>query len=304
MKATFNFGRLKTTKMKEAGLHFVGRYAKSVALLLVAILILSQFGCGGEHLPPQPYLVLYALEAEGKLIGEQMSVRRIEKHLGRPVMVGQISGKDVVLAESGIGMVNAAMTAQKMIDYYNPQGVIMTGIAGSLDSTVHVGDIVVCGNWIEHDYGYVGNDGFEPMALWVYLPDEDSLRQTSGFPVDEAMLSVAERLSNSALDLEKIGPRHPQLLVGGVGVSGNTFIDSEEKRQWLSQQFGALITDMESAAVAQVCAVNGLPFIVFRSASDLAGGSGSETAQNELNEFFKIAAGNSSKVVIRFLKEL
>ena len=290
--------------MKGAGSLLLGRYAKSVALLLIASLILLQFGCGGEHLPPQPYLVLYAFDAEGKLIGEQMSVNRIEKHLGRPVMIGQISGKDVVLAESGVGMVNASMTAQKMIDYYNPQGVIMTGIAGSLDSTVYIGDIVVCRNWIEHDNGYVGNDGFEPTALWVYLPDEDSLRQTSDFPVDEAMLSVAERLSNSVLDLEKIDSRHPQLLVGGVGVSGNTFIDSEEKRQWLSQEFGALITDMESAAVAQVCAVNGLPFIVFRSASDLAGGSGSETAQNELNEFFKIAAGNSSKVVIRFLGEL
>ncbi len=290
--------------MKRAGLHFVGRYAKTVALLLVAILILSQLGCGGEHPSPRPYLVLYAFDSEGKLIGEQMAVRRIEKHLGRPVMVGRIFGKDVVLAESGFGMTNAAMTLQKMIDVYNPRGVIMTGIAGSLDSTVHIGDIVVCQEWIEHDYGYVGNDGFEPTALWVYLPDEDSLRQTSGFPVDNAMLSVAERLSNSALDLGKIDSRQPQLLVGGVGVSGNAFIDSKEKREWLSQQFGALITDMESAAVAQVCTVNGLPFIVFRSASDLAGGSGSETAQNELNEFFKIAAGNSSKVVIRFLREL
>ena len=290
--------------MKVPGSLLLGRYPKTVALLLVAILILSQFGCGGEHLSPQPYLILYAFDAEGNLIGEQMSVRRIEKHLGRPVMIGRISGKDVVLAESGFGMTNAAMTLQKMIDVYNPRCVIMTGIAGSIDTMVHIGDIVVCRSWIEHDYGYIGSDGFEPTALWVYLPDDDSLRQTSGFPVDGAMLSVAERLSNRVLDLEEIGLRHPQLLVGGIGVSGNAFIDSKEKREWLSQQFSALITDMESAAVAQVCTVNGLPFIVFRSASDLAGGSGSETAENELNEFFKIAAGNSSKVVIRFLSEL
>lgn len=290
--------------MKNACFCLLGRYAKSVALLLVASLILLQFGCGGEHLPPQPYLVLYAFDAEGELIGEQMSVRRTERHLGRAVTVGQISGKEVVLAESGVGMTNAAMTVQKMVDLYKPQGVIMTGIAGSIDSMVHIGDIVVCQKWMEHDYGYIGHDGFEHKELWVYLPDEDSIAQTSTFLVDNELLSIAESLRNVELDLEKIGLRDPKLLARGVGVSGNSFIDSKEKREWLSDKFGALIVDMESAAIAQVCTVNGIPFIVFRSASDLAGGSGSETAQNELDEFFEIAAGNSSKVVIRFLKEL
>ena len=65
--------------------------------------------------------------------------------------------------------------------------------------------------------------------------------------------------------------------------------------------FNALITDMESAAVAQVCAVNDVPFIAFRSASDLAGGSGSDSAKDELREFFKVAATNSSMLVIKFL---
>jgi len=65
-----------------------------------------------------------------------------------------------------------------------------------------------------------------------------------------------------------------------------------------------MTTDMESSSVAQVCIANGIPFIVFRSASDLAGGSGSETAGAELESFFKVAADNSSKVVMEFLKRL
>ena len=103
------------------------------------------------------------------------------------------------------------------------------------------------------------------------------------------------------IPFKMIGDRTPRLIVGGTGVSGNSFIDSKEKRLWLQENFNAMVTDMESAAVAQVCAVNGLPFIIFRSASDLAGGSGSETATDELEQFFKIAADNSSSVVLRFL---
>ena len=102
--------------------------------------------------------------------------------------------------------------------------------------------------------------------------------------------------------LDSIGDRIPQLIVGGNGVTGNQLIDQVEKRLWLSENFDALVTDMETAAVAQVCTVNGIPFIAFRSASDLAGGSGSSTAETEINRFFEVAAINSAKVVMKFLE--
>jgi adenosylhomocysteine nucleosidase len=94
------------------------------------------------------------------------------------------------------------------------------------------------------------------------------------------------------------------LIIGGVGVSGNAFVDNAEKRIWLVENFDALITDRESSAVAQVCTVNGVPFIVFRSASDLAGGSGPSSARGELEEFSKIAAINSSLFVVKMLSRL
>ena len=123
-------------------------------------------------------------------------------------------------------------------------------------------------------------------------------------PVDSALLATAEGLETGQLGLDSIGTRLPRLMVGGAGVTGNTFIDSKEKRSWLVENFEAMVTDMESAAVAQVCIANDVSFVVFRSASDLAGGSGSETAQAEMDEFYQIAAGNASKVVMAYLARL
>jgi adenosylhomocysteine nucleosidase len=248
--------------------------------------------------------VLYAFDAEGALLEEQMTISSTDTLLGRPVVLGLLSGEDIVLAESGIGMTNAAMTAQKMIDRYDPQGVVFSGIAGAIDSSVQIGDIVVCRQWRPHDYGYIGAEGLEPRGCGVYQPEKDSVVLTTTFYADSGMLAIAAHLVERDLGLDSIGSRRPSLIVEGVGVTGNTFIDSHDKRQWLSREFSALVTDMESAAVAQVCCVNELPYIIFRSASDLAGGSGSQTAEAELDQFFEVAADNSSKVVTAFLGEV
>jgi len=269
--------------------------------LLIAISLLA--GCkqrtddaSGERL-----LILYAFSAEGELLSEQMTIDTVEIHLGREVQVGRSAGHEIVLAASGVGMTNAAMTTQRMIDVYDPRAVIFTGIAGGIDSSVHIGDIVVAERWRQHDYGYIGADGFVHGSIWVYVPTDDSLLRVTDFFVDKGMLDVAGAVDVGDLTLESIGERKPRLMVGGVGVSGNTFIDSKDKRAELSTVHEALVVDMESAAVAQVCAVNATPFIAFRSASDLAGGSGSETAGEELDQFFKVAASNSAQVVVAFL---
>ncbi|UCG61342.1 MAG: 5'-methylthioadenosine/S-adenosylhomocysteine nucleosidase [Candidatus Zixiibacteriota bacterium] len=289
----------------------IGRQLKSkpagfwIALGAPFVLLALVFsGCATSADSSQPYLILYAFEEEGELIRDNMSSITAEQLLGREVARGRLSGKDIVLAELGIGMNNAAMTAQKMLDVYRPKAVIVSGIAGSIDTSVHIGDIVVCDSWIVHDYGYVGRDGFIPYGIEVVLPGSDSLSTVEGFDVDSALIHVVEAIDVASLSLSGVADRAPQIRVRGVGVSGNAFIDSEEKRLWLSDRFAALITDMESAAVAQVCAVNDVPFIAFRAASDLAGGSGSETARAELNEFLRVAADNSSSVVMKYVEIL
>ncbi len=283
-------------------------YAKRIrialSITLSALMLLSIAACNKTNESSRPILIMYAFSAEGELLAKKMQSGVQESVLGRSITVGKFNGHDVVLAESGIGMTNAAMTAQMLIDRFNPSKVIFSGIAGAIDSSVHIGDIVVCEKWATHDYGYIGKDGLIPGDIDIYSPVHDSVIEQIYINTDSSMLAVVRKISGQELILDPIGKRIPEVIIGGVGVSGNTFIDSREKRRWLSKNFSALVTDMESAAVAQVCAVNGIPFIVFRSASDLAGGSGSESATAEIKQFFRVAARNSARVVLQFLDEL
>ncbi len=273
-------------------------------MLVPFFLLLFLLHCQIQERPHSQFLILYAFDAEGQVLTEKMNIRETQTILGRPVISGELSGKNIVIAESGVGMTNAAMTAQKLIDEYQPEATIFTGIAGAIDTSVHIGDIVVCESWITHDFGHHGADGFRPRGIKFYSPQPDSLVRRSLFRVDSSMYEVADDLTEQIITLQKIGGRTPRLLAGGIGVSGNAFIDNPEKRIWLNETYDALITDMETAAVAQVCAVNDIPFIAFRSASDLAGGSGSESAREEMDEFFEIAAENSCLIVIKFLENI
>jgi adenosylhomocysteine nucleosidase len=248
--------------------------------------------------------VLYAFGPEGERIAGQMENVTEETWLGRTVKKGDLAGRPIILAESGIGMTNAAMSTQKLIDIYEPRAVIMTGIAGALDSAVNIGDVVICDRWVQHDYVYASDEGSRHRVSWVYSPGQDSIVGIGSFPVDSTLMSVARRLRGREMGLGEIEGRPPRLHVGGTGVSGNAFVDSKEKRREFVSQFGAMIVDMESTAVMQVCYVNGVPALVFRSASDLAGGSGKATAREEMNRFFEIAADNSAAILEAFFEEM
>jgi adenosylhomocysteine nucleosidase len=272
--------------------------------MAMAIILVVPSGCSDHAVSSSPYLVLYAFDEEGQLLAMNMSVQETDSILGRPIHIGELSGKDIVLAESGVGMTNMAMTLQRLIDIYHPRGVVFSGIAGAIDNSVHIGDIVVCKTWRAHDHGFYQAEGFRPTNIITFDGSAGHIVGTSTFVVDSAYLALAARLDKQQFSFARIGDREPDLFVGGIGVSGSSFINNYEKRIWLQEEFGALITDMESAALAQVCVANDIPFIVFRSSSDLAGGSVSESAEAEMDQFFSIAADNSSKVVMRFLAEL
>jgi adenosylhomocysteine nucleosidase len=246
---------------------------------------------------------MYAFDQEGALLRSKLTLQDSLWVKGKVFWLGRLEGKEVVIVNSGVGMTNAAMTAQLLIDRYNPAEIIFTGICGGIDSSKHIGDIVIPDMWATHDYGYYGKDGFIPDSIYVALPGEAKESGVLFFEVNKNLLEKASS-AVQGVGLKLIGERTPQIKIGGKGVSGNTFIDQKEKREFLKEKFDAQIVDMESAAVVQVASVNGIPVLVVRSCSDLAGGSGSETAGAELNEFFKVAADNSANFVLELLKNL
>ena len=224
---------------------------------------------------------------------------------GRIFWEGELQGKDAVVVESGVGMTNAAMITQLLIDKYSPEKIIFTGICGAIDSANHIGDVVIPEKWVTHDYGIYDKNGFSPESLVMVMAGESERRFVMFFPVDRDLLKIAEASFEKVTDKFKpIRKRIPQVRIGGVGTSGNSFIDQREKRFWLKERLDAQIVDMESAAVVQVANINKVPILVIRSCSDLAGGSGSSTAQEEMSQFFKVAADNSAMFVWEMLSQM
>ncbi len=236
---------------------------------------------------------------------------------------GWIAGHAVVLFTSGVSMVNAAMNTQLVLDRFNIQRIIFSGIAGSANPEYHIGDVVIPAQWTQYeetvaarqlpDGSYqvpsfessdIPNFGFWfPQPVTVTSNAHPEGENLYWFAVDPAMLAVAQDVANRIALLSCTADNvcldaQPMIHVGGSGVSGQTFVDNAEYRDYVFATFNADSIDMETAAAAQVAYANSVPFLAFRSLSDLAGGGPGE---NEIGTFFGLAADNAAKVTVAFL---
>ncbi len=246
---------------------------------------------------------------------------------GRTFTTGSLAGNDVVLFLSGISMVNAAMTTQLVLSNFNVTGIIFSGIAGGVNPELHIGDVTVPTQWGQYqEQFFAREDGDGDVNTWemgwhgapygnygMMFPqdvdvtatgmDPDSIEERFWFAVDEGMLEVASSLTDISFetcsDDSTCLDAAPELVIGGNGVSGSTFVDNGDYRAWVWDTFSAQALDMETAAVAHVAYANDVPYIAFRSLSDLAGGG---DGANELPVFLSLAAQNSATVVVAFLE--
>jgi adenosylhomocysteine nucleosidase len=296
-----------------------------ISVILVSCLPVQKLD--STRIDPSPHLVIMsAFEPELTQLLSQTNVTDTYVINGRTYHVGELAGKEVVLVLSGVSMVNAAMTAQTVFDYFDVDGIIFSGIAGGVNPGLAIGDVVVPAQWgqyQEQTFARETANGWEagssvpefgnyemmfPQYLSVARKDSkpDNEERRFWFPVSEDMLEVAKSIATE-VQLSDCTPiklclgHEPKVVVGGNGVSGPTFVDNASYRDWVWQTFQADALDMESAAVAHVAYVNKVPFIAFRSLSDLAGGGPGE---NEISTFFQLAADNSANVVIAFLGKL
>jgi len=294
--------------------------------IVVAVLcLLSAMSAGplraADRLDATPRVaVISAFEPEWKALKAELDGAASHHANGVEFVTGKLAGRPVVVFLSGISMVNAAMTTQLALDRFDVTGIVVSGIAGGVDPSLHVGDVVVAGRWgqyLEAVFAREADGKFQPPP-WMktpypnhgmIFPTEVEVRsgksgpeKRTWFESDAGMLAAAGKID--ALVLKRCTSdqaclhHEPRLVVGGNGVSGQAFVDNAAFRQYVFDTFKAQVLDMESAAVATVAYANGVPFIAFRCLSDLAGGSDED---NELRTFFQLASDNSAAVVQRFL---
>jgi adenosylhomocysteine nucleosidase len=245
---------------------------------------------------------------------------------GVRVVAGTLEGQPVLAMLSGVSMVNAALNTQFLIDHYPIKRIVFSGIAGGVDPALRIGDVIVPERWVESmelAMARATPDGFKAPA-WMpgmaglpgygmmlprgvrvgnaHHPEE----YRNAFAVDPGLFALA-RSAVGGLALKSCTVAQaclenaPKVVIGGTGVSGPAFIDNKEYREYLYATFHAGVTDMESAAVAQVAFRNEIPFIIFRSVSDLAGG---DASSNQMNTFMQLAADNSASVLTAFMRAL
>ncbi|KRE90519.1 nucleosidase [Paenibacillus sp. Soil766] len=195
---------------------------------------------------------------------------------------GTYFGKNVVVCRTGVGKVNAAVTTQILIDQFGVEAVIFTGVAGALDPELQIGDLVISTECVQHDMDVTAL-GF-PRGVIPYA-------ENSVYAADRKLVELAVA-SGEKLFAGKVKQ--------GRVLSGDQFIASRDVVASLYQELNGICVEMEGSSVAQVCAMNSIPYVVLRSMSDKADGS----AHVNFAEFTVIASENSYKMVEDMVKQL
>jgi adenosylhomocysteine nucleosidase len=268
--------------------------------------------------------IISAFPAELVLLQSHVEQPRKTSINGVEFTTGTLQGKPVVMFLSGISMTNAAMNTQLVLDRFKVSHIVFSGIAGGVNPALNIGDVVVAQRWGQYlevlaaretapgrykapmdkedttswpNYGMLF-----PRPVGVRTAAHPDVEKKFWFEADPALMEIARRASTVALGKCDAANRclshEPRVVTGGNGVSGQAFVDNAAFREYTFKTFQANVLDMETAATAMVAYSNGVPFIAFRSLSDLAGGGEGE---NEIGTFFKIAADNSARVLLAFL---
>ena len=203
--------------------------------------------------------IIGAMDIEVEQLKKDMIVGREVKKAGMNFCEGVLNGQEVVVVRSGVGKVNAAVCTQILIDEFQVDAVINTGIAGSLNADIDIGDIVISTDVVHHDMDAV-NFGYEPGQI----PQMDVF----SFEADRELANLAEKTCQEV---------NPDIKVfRGRVVSGDQFVADKATKERISGLFHGFCTEMEGAAIAQTAYLNKVPFVIIRAISDKADDSASE----------------------------
>lgn len=225
--------------------------------------------------------IIGAMDEEVALLLDQMTEKQEQTVANCLFVQGKLQDKSVVLLKSGIGKVNAAMATTIMHERFAPTHVINTGSAGGFASNLEVGDIVISTEVVHHDvdvtafnYSYGQVPGLPPM----YKADKTL--------VEKAVAAV----KSMDINCEQ-----------GIIATGDSFMEDPERVAFVHEKFPTMLaSEMEAAAVAQVCHQYNKPFVIIRALSDIAG----KKSSISFDQFLEIAAKNAAQLIIAVVKSL
>ena len=227
--------------------------------------------------------IIGAMEEEVAALKEKMEIKEVLKKASMEFYKGTLQGKEVVVVRSGIGKVNAGLCTQILADVFDAKMVINTGIAGSLDARIDIGDIVISTEALQHDMD---------ATQFGYPLGQIPRMETLAFPADEKMVSLAKAAC------EKVNPEI-KVFTGRV-VTGDQFVASKEVKDRIKTNFDGLCTEMEGAAIAQASWLNEIPFVIIRAISDKA----DDSAQMDYPTFERQAIIHSVRLTEEMIRNL
>lgn len=224
-----------------------------------------------EKSADKPYKtgIIGAMDGEVAALKEALTEERISTHAGMDFHEGKLDGRDAVVVKCSVGKVNAAACTQILIDVFGVDRIINTGVAGSLDADIDIGDFVVSTDAVQHDLDATGLG---------FARGEIPYSERSVFPADEEM-------RKNAVQAVRTAAPEAHVFEGRV-CSGDQFIASRAQKEAIVSAFGGLCCEMEGAAIAQVCCLNNTPFAILRVISDKA----DDSAEVSFTEFVQTAA--------------
>lgn len=227
--------------------------------------------------------IIGAMESEVAALKEAMQTERIVTKAGMDFYEGNLHGLPAVVVQSGIGKVNAAVCVQILADLFEVTHIMNTGVAGSLNANLNIGDILVSEKAIQHDMD---------ATIFGYHPGQVPGFKSRDFIADTMLAdTVIEACRRANPDIQ---------VVKGCVVSGDQFISSAKVKEYLISEFSGDCAEMEGASIAQAAVLNQIPFVVVRAISDKADGS----AEMDYPAFEKQAAAHCANMVLEFVKTL
>lgn len=225
--------------------------------------------------------IIGAMELEVEQLKTEMTVSNIVKKAGMDFYEGSLNGASVVVVRCGIGKINAALCVQILADVFEVTHVINTGVAGSLNAKLDIGDILISKDALHHDMD---------VTIFGYQLGEVPQMGFREFPADEHLIRLAKEAC------ERVNPDIN--VVTGRVVSGDQFISSKEVKERLISQFQGDCAEMEGASIAHGAYLNNIPFVIIRAISDKA----DDSAEMDYPTFEAAAAKHSAALVKDLVK--